>query len=100
MTDDARHRHGAVAPWWTKVEFELIIFDIGISRNTSLQTRELEAFMFQINNKYRKYLSSAQMVSDRFGNGWLLSNAEDLACHAFLSSDSYHDVSNEPFPYS
>ena len=51
MAEDARHRHGAVAPWWTKVEIELIIFDIGISRNTSLQTRELEAIMSQINNR-------------------------------------------------
>ena len=51
MTDDARHRHGAVAPWWTKVEIEFIIFDIGIARNTSLQTRELEANVSQVNNR-------------------------------------------------
>ena len=51
MTDDARHRHGAVAPGWTKVEIEVIILDIGIARDISLQTRELEANVSQINNK-------------------------------------------------
>ena len=38
------------------------------------------------------------MVSDRFGNGWLFSNAENLACHALLLSDNDHDVSNELLP--
>ena len=47
MTDDARHGHGAVAPGWAKGEIEFIIFDIGIARNTSLQTRELEANVCQ-----------------------------------------------------
>ena len=51
MTDDASHRHGAVAPWWTKIELEIIILDIGIARNTSLQTRELDANASQIKNK-------------------------------------------------
>ena len=43
MTDDARHCHGAIAPWWAKVEIEIIILDIGIARDISLQTRKLEA---------------------------------------------------------
>lgn len=40
------------------------------------------------------------MVSDRFGNGWLFSYAENLACHALLLSDNDHDVSNELLPCS
>ena len=48
MTDDARHRHRAVAPRWAKAEIEFIIFDIGIARNTPLQTRELETNVCQM----------------------------------------------------
>ena len=51
MTDDARHRHGAVAPGWTKIKIEVIILDIGIAPDISLQTRELEAKVSQIDNR-------------------------------------------------
>ena len=42
MPDDACHGHGAVAPWWTKVEIELVILYIWAASDASLQTRELE----------------------------------------------------------
>ena len=46
---------------------------------------------------YRRYLSSAQMLGYRFGNGRFLSNAEDLACHTFpvFLSQILHDTYNE-----
>lgn len=45
MPEDACHSHGAVAPWWTKVEIKIVILNIGIARDTSLQTRELDVDM-------------------------------------------------------
>lgn len=82
MPNDACHSHGAVAPWWTKVEFKIVILNIGIAPNASLENRELDVDTKKEKaNYYRSYLSSAQMLSNGFGNGWLLSNAEDLAGH-------------------
>ena len=40
MPNDAGHGHGAVAPWWAKVEVEIVILDIRIAVNPSLQIRE------------------------------------------------------------
>lgn len=40
MAEDAGHGHGAVAPWWTKVEVEIVILYIWITRDASLQTYE------------------------------------------------------------
>lgn len=42
MPEDACHGHGAVAPWWTKVEIKIVILYIWIASNTSLRTRELQ----------------------------------------------------------
>ena len=42
MPEDACHSHGAVTPWWTKVEIKIIILYVGIARNASLQTGELD----------------------------------------------------------
>lgn len=49
-------------------------------------------------NTYRSYLPSAEMLSYGSCNGRLLSNAEDLACHA-VSSGLYHDAYSEPLPF-
>ena len=48
-------------------------------------------------DSYRIYLPSAEMLSYGFCNGRLLSDAEDLACHA-VSSGLYHDAYSEPLP--
>ena len=45
MPDDACHSHRGVAPWWTKIEIKVVILDVQIARNASLQTRELEVMM-------------------------------------------------------
>ena len=96
MPEDACHGHGAVAPWWTKIEIKVVILDIRIARNASLQTSELEVIT-KVTKKisYRRCLSSTQMLSYRFGNGRFLSNAENLTCHAVSSSQTLHDTYNE-----
>lgn len=38
------------------------------------------------------------MLSYRFGNGWLLSDAKDLAGHAVFSFELLHDTYNKPLP--
>lgn len=48
---------------------------------------------------YRSYLSSAQMQRYRFGNGWLLSNAKNLTCHAVFSVGALREASNQPLPW-
>lgn len=40
MPNDACHSHGAVAPWWTKVEIKIIILNIGIAPDASLENGE------------------------------------------------------------
>ena len=45
MAEDACHGHGATAPRWTKIEIKIVILDIRIARNTSLQMRELQVIM-------------------------------------------------------
>lgn len=92
MPEDACHCHGAVAPWWTKVEIEVVILYVWIAGNASLQICELQTTTNNKKSTYRGHLSSAQMLSYRFGNGWLLSNAEDLACHAVFSFELLHNT--------
>ena len=45
MAKDACHGHGATAPRWTKVEIKIVILDIQVARNASLQMREQELIM-------------------------------------------------------
>lgn len=59
MPDDACHGHGAVAPWWTKIEVEFVILYIWIAGDASLQTRELESMKNNRTSTDRSYLSSA-----------------------------------------
>ena len=99
MPQDACHGHGAIAPWWTKVEIEIVVLYIWIAGDTSLQNHELELPLTNRKSTNCSYLPSAQMLSYRFGNGWLLSNAKDLACHAVLSSEYLYGAYNESIPY-
>ena len=98
MPKDACHCHGAVAPWWTKVEIEIVVLYIWIAGNASLHTREPGIITSDLESTYRSYLPSTQMLSHRFGNGWLLSNAEDLTCHAVFSFELLHDASGQLLP--
>lgn len=58
MADDACHGHGTVAPWWTKVEIEIIILHIWITGNASLQTHELDITTHISISTYRSDLPS------------------------------------------
>ena len=42
MPEDTCHGDRAVAPWGTKVEIKIVVLHIRVSRNASLQKRELD----------------------------------------------------------
>ena len=43
MPDNASHGDGAVAPWWTKVEIELVVLYVWIPGDTSLPAHQLQS---------------------------------------------------------
>lgn len=66
VPNDARHRHGAFAPWWAEVEIELVVLHICIASDIMLYSNLPSAGSRRICLTYSTELSSTQMLSNCF----------------------------------
>lgn len=84
MPNDTGHRHATLAPWWSEREVEIIVLDVRITIDASLDS--ISTSVCSLIDPYCTYYtdiitSPCKMMCHGFGNGRLFSYAKDLRYH-------------------